>query len=85
MITPRILWVVILMAGTSLSACGSEEDAGPLPADPFVGRTTAEAPGDRFGKGFGAASRANPNSEPVKVSDGDIRPVSLTEEPLDVH
>lgn len=37
---------------------------------------------DKFGKEFGAAMNADPNSEPRDVQEGDLAPVSLTTEPV---
>jgi ABC-type Fe3+-hydroxamate transport system substrate-binding protein len=76
----------VVMAASLLSACGSsqkKEDS--IAPDPFAARPATTAQSDQFGKGFEEASRAGPNSEPRKVSDGDVRPVSLTEEPMEVH
>jgi hypothetical protein len=76
----------IVMAASLLSACGSsQKNEDSIAPDPFAARQPTTAQSDQFGKGFGEASRVNPNSEPRKVSEGDVRPVSLTEEPMEVH
>lgn len=69
---------LILTAGGSLTACQkkAESDAAGFGASGFEARTE-----DRFGKNFGNASRASPNSEPANVEDGDVIPVSNTAEP----
>jgi hypothetical protein len=83
MIRFRIILSVVMLAG-AVTGCGARKEPDPLAGDPFAGRpaTTQE---DRFGKGFGEASRADPNSEPAKVDANSVRPVSLTAEPMDVH
>lgn len=69
--------VGLIFAGASLSSCNkSESDALVLEARADSGRVE-----DKFGKGFGEAFRADPNSEPVNVSEGDMKPVSHTAEP----
>lgn len=72
------------MSAALLSACTDKKVVDPDVGDPFSGRAVA-AQNDRAGNGFEAASRANPNSEPVKVKEGDVKPVSLTDEPIDVR
>jgi hypothetical protein len=67
-----------------LAACGGGGGGGsdqPGNQPPTVVTTAQE---DKFGSGFGAAFRAPPNSEPFNVSDGDLVPVSLTTEPIDI-
>lgn len=73
---------LILTAGASLTACQKKavgDDAGFDMSGSGAART-----GDKFGTGFGKASRAPPNSEPANVSDSDVVPVSLTAEPTPV-
>ncbi len=40
---------------------------------------------DQFGKGFGKAFRASPNSEPANLVEGDVIPVSNTAEPVEIN
>ena len=71
---------LMLLTGTSLAGC-SRTDSDDVPVgDPLA--ATAERSEDRFGKGFGKAFRADPNSEPRIVSDNDMAPVSMTAEPI---
>ena len=80
------LVVVMLLIGTSLAACNRSDSNGDdvlIGNDPFA--ETSARPEDRFGKGFGKAFRADPMSEPAKVTQGDVTPVSLTAEPLPTH
>lgn len=77
MIRPVILCGLIF-AGASLSACNRNDDGDALVLD---ARADAGRQEDKFGKGFGEAFRADPNSEPVPVSADDVKPVSLTTEP----
>lgn len=76
---------VPLALALSLAACGGGGGGGtsdkPGSNPPTVVTTAQE---DRFGVAFGAAFRAPMNSEPVNVNDGDIVPVSLTTEPIDI-
>lgn len=72
----------ILVAEMSLSACGNKsEDDFSVPAS----RAESGRVEDQFGKGFGKAFRANPNSEPANVAQGDVIPVSRTAEPVDIN
>ena len=77
---PALAAGMILLGGASLAACGKQAGSdAPVNGD-FELRATA--PQDQFGRTFGEASRAKPNSEPVNVADGDHVPVSQTAEPL---
>ena len=73
---------MMLIIGGSLSACGKKSDS-----DPLVMPASSERGGidDQFGKGFGKAFRADPNSEPRKVEEIDLKPVSLTTEPIAIN
>lgn len=68
-----------MIAGASLSACNkkTDSDALVLGSRDEAGTSTE----DKFGKGFGKAFRADPNSEPANVSANDVNPVSYTTEP----
>ncbi len=68
----------LIFAGASLSACNRNDDGDALVLD---ARADAGRQEDKFGKGFGEAFRADPNSEPAPVSPDDVKPVSLTTEP----
>ena len=74
---------LILTAGASLTACQkkAESDAAGFGASADEA-TLAE---DRFGKNFAKASRAPANSEPARVEDGDLIPVSNTAEPEQIN
>ena len=72
----------MVVTWTSLSACNRQSGDDVLENDPFAVSSTAR--GDQFGKGFGEAFRADPNSEPRKVSDNDVAPVSSTAEPIEI-
>ena len=79
----RALIAVTLALG--LAACGGGgggggQDSPPTPPTSVV--VTAQE--DRFGVAFGTDFRAPLNGEPVNVSDGDIVPVNLTTEPIDI-
>lgn len=66
-----------------LAACGGGGGGGSdsVIAPPVVVKTAQE---DKFGVQFGIDFRASMNSEPASVNDGDIVPVSLTNEPIDI-
>ena len=70
---------LVLIAGGSLSACNKKSGSEPLTVE--AGRD-AGAIDSKFGKGFGTAFNADPNSEPRNVQDSDVAPVSLTTEPV---
>lgn len=72
---------LILIAGGSLSACNKKSGSESLTIE--RGRDSATID-NKFGKGFGTAFNADPNSEPRNVQDGDVAPVSLTTEPAAV-
>ena len=69
-----------------LAACGGGGGSGGGGGDtvitPPVVVTTAQE--DKFGIPFGMDFRAAMNSDPASVSDGDIVPVSLSTEPIDI-
>ena len=65
-----------------LAACGGGGGGSDsVIAPPIVVKTAQE---DKFGVQFGIDFRASMNSEPASVNDGDIVPVSLTNEPIDI-
>lgn len=66
-----------------LAACGGGGGGSDKTSQPPTVVTTAQE--DKFGLAFGTAFRAKPDSEPVPVNDGDIVPVSLTTEPIDIN
>ena len=69
---------MILIAGGSLSACDKQSGKESLTVGSGRESGTIDS---KFGKGFGTALNAAPNSEPHNVQDGDLAPVSLTTEP----
>ncbi|MEO5641526.1 MAG: hypothetical protein ABIQ98_07155 [Sphingomicrobium sp.] len=66
-----------------LAACGGGGGGGSdsVITPPTVIKTAQE---DKFGVQFGIDFRAAMNSEPASVNDGDIVPISLTTEPIDI-
>ena len=82
MIASRALIGLLLIAGVSLSACGKQADSG---ADRFGSfDVAAKRSEDQFGQGFGKAYRADSNSEPKVVVEGDVVPVSMNAEPVQI-
>lgn len=82
----KLLFAIVITTAASLSACSLKSEREVVSDDPLAHRATQAAQQeDQFGKGFGKAFRADPNSEPAKVNANDVAPVSLTEEPLPVH
>ncbi|WP_411289964.1 hypothetical protein [Sphingorhabdus sp.] len=65
---------------STLAACGGGADNTTPPPPP----PTTVVQEDRFGVAFGTAFRADPNATPIEPKDGDIIPLSLTTEPIDV-
>lgn len=83
MIIPKLALGLILIAATSLGACNRKSAGNVAVNDPFG--KVGERQEDRFGKGFGKAFRAAPNSEPMNVVEGDVVPVSPTTEPDEIN
>ncbi len=75
--------ILVAVAGASLTACGIQSGDDIPEADAFA--TTAGRDEDQFGKEFGKAYRADPNSEPVEVTEGAVPPVSMTSEPVPIE
>ena len=85
MISKSQLLVRALLAGglaILVSACGNHSSGSSQTTPPVVTTTAQE---DKFGSAFGTDFRASNNSEPANVSDGDVVPVSLTTEPLNIQ
>lgn len=82
MIRPIRLFGLILLAGASLTSC-NKQDASDAPV-PNQAELTVRSSEDQFGEGFGNAFRADPNSEPSNVMEGDVVPVSQTAEPVQI-
>lgn len=77
----RVALLAVLCSG--LAACGgSGKKRQPPPDAPPVVVTARQE--DKFGVAFGMAFRADPNSEPRAVADGDIIPISFTDEPIPI-
>ena len=74
--------LVLTLAACGGGGGGGSPDAPPVVVTPPTVITTAQE--DRFGVAFGTDFRASLNSEPANVSDGDIVPVNLTTEPIDI-
>lgn len=76
-----ILGLVVL--SVSLVGCGRKSDSnryGQL--EPPLNSGAADG---QFGSRFEEASRADPNSEPMNVVDGDLPPADPTKEPAEVN
>lgn len=69
----------LALIGGSLSSCDKKSESDLLMIEP---KNEMGAKEDKFGKGFGTAMNADPNSEPREVQEGDLAPVSLTTEPV---
>ena len=64
---------------STLAACsGGADDPAPPPPPTTVVQE------DKFGAVFGTAFRADANSTAIEPTDGDIIPLSLTTEPVDI-
>jgi len=75
-----------LAVALTLSACGNNrsKDTGAAPTPP-PGAVVTTRQEDTFGTVFGNLFRANANSEPVPVNDGDLVAVSFTTEPATIN
>ncbi len=71
----------MLLGAASLAACGKNADSDLTVAE---SRSAGGRVEDQFGKGFGEAFRADPNSAPANVSEGDTVPVSLDTDPVPI-
>ena len=71
----------LLGLGLAVAACGGSGSQTPPP--PGGGGVTVKQE-DSFGMQFATAFRADNNSEPYNVADGDIIAISLTTEPVDI-
>lgn len=71
--------LALALIGSTLAGCGNsvDDDTPPMMVQPRQE--------DQFGANFGAAFRADANSEPRTPADGDIVPVSLTAEPVTIN
>lgn len=77
-----LLFGAIMVSGSALGACHRTNSEDELANDPLAASTGGQE--DKFGKGFGKAFRAPPNSEPANVVEGDVVPVSNTAEPVQI-
>ena len=77
-----LLLGLILLTGMSLTACGKKSERDMLVPEAGVESGRVE---DTFGEGFGEAFRADSNAEPRNVVDSDVKPVSLTTEPVPIN
>jgi hypothetical protein len=74
---------LVAAAGALVAACGGEgKDALP-PSSPTV-VAPAPPPEDRFGARFGLAFRAASTADPIAPMDGDIIPLSVTTDPIEL-
>lgn len=76
--------VSVLFVFAVLGACSNPEREQEAGSNTMFGPVAAQTE-DKFGQGFGKAFRADPNSEPAEVADSDVRPVSLTDEPVEIN
>ena len=72
----------LLAVTLAVGACGSGKDPTPGATTPPPVVTVRQE--DQFGVQFGLAFRADNNSEPFNVNDGDLVAISLTTEPVDI-
>ena len=83
---PRVVFALLaglaMAAGATLSACSQKREGDPLILN---AKTDAGRVEDTFGDGFGEAFRADPNDAPRNVVDSDVKPVSLTTEPVPIN
>lgn len=73
---------LVAVLGSGVAACGgsgSDATAPPPPPPPVVVHQE-----DQFGTAFGVDFRASPMSNPVTPAPGDIVPLSLTTNPVNV-
>ncbi len=78
-----LLMGLLMLSGVSISACDRNSGNDAPENDPFAARSAGNQD-DQFGKGFGKAHRADPNSEPVNIADVELAPVTATGEPVPI-
>ncbi len=81
---PGLVLGLLLLAGVSLSGCGRNSDSETDNYGQLAPPMNSRVEDGQFGNRFEQASRADPNSEPINVADGDLPPVDPTREPVDV-
>ncbi len=72
----EVMLLTMIVAGLS----GCEEAKSIVQPAP---KAVPAALDKKFGAGFVAMSRADPNSKPREINPGDLPPVSLTERPVE--
>ena len=72
----------IALAAMSLAGCDSGSNRDNPPNNGGGGTVRQE---DQFGMAFATAFRAENNSEPKTVNDGDLVAISLTSEPVTIN
>ncbi len=72
----------VVASSLILSACGSTNLPTPTPTP---SATAAAKQEDQFGLAFGTDFRADPNTEPAAVNDGDLIAISLVTEPVAIN
>lgn len=75
-----LLFAVIV---STLAACGSADKSAPPPPPPAPPPVVLQE--NAFGAVFGMAFRADADATPIEPRDGDIIPLSLTTEPIEVR
>ena len=75
---------LLVSLAASLAGCGNGNNKNTQPPPTGGGSVTVRQE-DQFGMGFAAAFRADNNSEPASVNDGDLVAVSFTSEPVNVN
>lgn len=82
-IRPRLALGLILLMCVGQAGCGRKSDNNPYGRlAPSINSGDADG---RFGSRFEKASRADPNSEPMNVVDGDLPPADPTKEPVQIN
>ena len=74
---------LVVVLGLGIAACDPKRND---PGSTGGGGAVVVVPKqeDQFGVRFGMAFRADPNSEPFAVNDGDLTAISFTTEPVDI-
>ena len=73
---------IAVASSLALSACGSNNVPTPTPTPTPTSVAKQE---DQFGMTFGNLYRADPNSEPASVNDGDVIAVTLLLDPVNIN
>lgn len=75
---------IVAAMGSGLAACGGNSSNAIAPTTAPTPPITVTRQEDQFGTNFGTAYRTSVTAAPITPADGDIIPLSLTTNPVNV-